>query len=165
VDAVIDEVCEAVRLRVEALALDRAGTPLPVVRARHPRQEQGAAANSQITVCPARRPHEWVHFASGGLTLHTYRVSVVAWTPGNQDNTPPEGWTPGEQGGTPAGAAPSAWEDALFLAFEGRPADLMGLDGLRDVRAETASYIDRGAFKRNWETVAVEVTAEIVRES
>jgi hypothetical protein len=100
-------------------------------------------------VSPTARPKSIRRF-SNQHDLHTYTIEVTLWTPGNQDNTPH--------------AEYSGWEDAIQQAFNRKPADLLNIDGLRDVRASTPHYVNRNAFKQMWDVIKIEVEVDIVRE-
>lgn len=146
----IDEVTNSVLARVQALGLSIAGNAVPVAKGKQPRQQAGESANTQITVHPAQRPHA-VRQLDTESDLHTYRVTVTAWTPGNADNS--------------ANAADySAVDDAVVTTLDHAPGELAGLgDGLFDVHAETGQYVDRGAYVKGWDTVQVLVEVQIVR--
>lgn len=146
----LDEVVNAVLTRVEALGLTIAGLAVPVVKGKQPKQEVGGSANTQITVHPSQRPHEFRQLDTAS-DLHTYRVTVTAWTPGNQDNT--------------SNAADySSVDDTIVTTLDHAPGELAGLgDGLYDVRAETGQYVDRGAFSKGWDVQQVNVEVQIVR--
>jgi hypothetical protein len=146
---VIDAVRDAVFDRVEGLGLSREMTVIPVAKGKTPKQERGSTANTQIMVSPTARPKGIRRF-SNQHDLHTYTIEVTLWTPGNQDNTPH--------------AEYSGWEDAIQQAFNRKPADLLNIDGLRDVRASTPHYVNRNAFKQMWDVIKIEVEVDIVRE-
>jgi hypothetical protein len=56
----------------------------------------------------------------------------------------------------------TALRDALKDAFKVKPADLMGLDNLRDVRALPGRLFDRALSKAGYDFQSVEVTVDIV---
>lgn len=145
----IDAVVNSVLDRAQALGLFIGGNAVPVAKGKQPRQQEGESANTQVTVHPAQRPHDFRRLDTAS-DLHTYRVVVTAWTPGNQDNS--------------ANAADySAVADAVVTTLDHKPSELAGLDGLFDVTARTGQYVDRGAFVKGWDTVQVLVEVEIVR--
>jgi hypothetical protein len=146
----IDTVLDAVASRVESLNLSLGGNAIPVAKGKHPRQGEGEGANTQVMVCPARDPRAQRRFTSRH-DLETYRVRVALWTPGNHDNT--------------ANLTElAAIEDQIQQALDHKPADLLGLDDLRDVRADTALFLDRPAFLDGWDALVTDVELDIVRE-
>ena len=147
----IDDVQDAVAAAVQALGLAFGSPPaaIPVVKGKQPRQQTGTSANVQITVSAAQRPREVKRFTSLH-DLHTFRLQVVGWTPGNADNTSNS-------------VANAAIEDALRQAFNKKPVDLLGIDDLRDVRAQTATYLDRSAFVKGWDVQGIDVEIDVVR--
>ena len=123
----IDDVLQAVEARLSALGLAWGGSPIPVSRGKVPRQGEGESAATQFMVSAATRPKDVRRFTNLH-DLHTYEVRIAFWTPGNRDNE------------TNLDAL-SAAEDAVARAFSRKPADLMGLDGLRDVSCRTAAFV------------------------
>lgn len=146
----IDDVLNAVVTRVAALALEFNEAAVPVGKRKFARQEDGDTAHVQFTVSAAQRPREIKRFTSRH-DLITHRAELVFWTPGNGDNR--------------ANLSElSRLELAAQQAFNRKPADLLGLDGLRDVRAETGTYLDRGAAMQGWDASLTNITVEVVEE-
>lgn len=146
----VDDVLDAIIDRLTAAGLTLAAAPVPVRKGKRPHQEEGESYPTQYTVCPAQPPKEPVRRFSNRHDLHVYRAQVVFWTPGNQTRTEnlPE---------------LAALEDAAQQLFDRRPADLLGLDGVRDVRASAGVFLDQGAYLQGWDVIATDVSVEIVR--
>lgn len=151
----IDDILSAVETHLSALALELVGTPVAVTRSKQPRQEDAGdtaapgRASTQITVAAAQsRPKSLKRF-SNIHDLYTFRVQAVVWTPGNADNS----------ANVPT---LSAWEGAIEKAFCRKPAGLLGLTGLRDVRATPGTFLDRAGFGVGWDTSATDIDIEIV---
>lgn len=145
----IDDVLTAIVTRVEALALTFNAAAVPVGKRKHPRQEDGDTRHTQFTVSEAQRSHESRRFDSVS-DLHTYRAELVFWTPSNGDN----------RGNIPALAA---LEDAPRMALNTKPADLAGIDGVFDVRAESGTFLNRAAFMAGWDAQLTNVEVEVVK--
>jgi hypothetical protein len=150
VAADIDFVLDRVVIRLESLDLDLDGTLVPVAKGKQPRQGEGETSNTQILVCPAADPKRARRFTNIH-ELHTYRLMILLWTPGNFDNTA-------------LMTELAELEDTIAQAFDVKPADLMGLDDLRDVRSDTDGFIPRGPFVQGWDVLALAVEVDIVRE-
>lgn len=142
-------VLDAVAARLAGLGLTLAGAVVPVSVAKQPHQQEGQTQATQLTVCAAPRAREsrrWTYLHQ----REDFGVLVVLWTPGNRDRT--------------ANFADlSAIEAAVNDAFDSKPADLMGLDGLRDCKADTNVFLDRGAYLQGWDASVTLVTVSIVR--
>jgi len=146
----IDDVLEAVAARLQGAGLSLAGTPVEARKSKQPHQEEGESRDVQFTVCAKPQPKDVRRFTSLH-DLHTYRLQVVLWSPGNRErlaNLPDL----------------AALEDAVQTLFDRRPDDLMGLDGVRDVKAATSVFLDLPAYLQGWDASATEVSVEIVRD-
>lgn len=146
----INDVLDAVVSRVESLSLTFLGNAIPVGKRKHPRQEDGEARHTQFGVSHEERGHEVVRFDSLS-DKHTYKVALVFWTPSNSDNVAnlPE---------------LSGLEDAARDAFNGDPADLVGLDGMLDVDATDGTFLDESAFfMTGWDAGLTRVTVQLVK--
>lgn len=153
----IEEFLTGLEEAVGDLSLALGATALPVVRGRQPKQEEGKSANAQITLhALPRTPHDTTRWNNKN-DLHKIRARVVLWTPGNIDG--------GSSALTAAAttAQHSAWEIALVNALDHKPANLLGIDGMRDLKASVPTYLDRGAFGKGWDVQVVEVEAQVVR--
>jgi hypothetical protein len=156
----IDDVVTAVLEHVETLglALEEGGPALPVIAAKQAHFEEGRDPTAQLTVCPATvRPHETTHHTNLHVR-HTFRIRISIWIPGNLDPA-----RVAETAGS-GSKGHAVIESALRDAFDEKPEGLMGLDGLRDVSAETSSYLDRPGYVKGWDVQSITVTVEIVRQ-
>lgn len=147
----LDDVLDALVSHLQGLDLQLAGLTVPVAKAKQPFAEEGQTPLTQFTVCAAQRPKDPVRRWTSIHDLHTYRLQVVFWTPGNRQrltNLPEL----------------AALEDAVQQGFNKKPPDLFGFDHLRDVRASTGVFLDRAAFLDQWDASATDVEVQIVRE-
>jgi hypothetical protein len=146
----IDDILNAVVTKVQALGLTFGGNPIPVEKGKQPRHAEGETANTQIFVHMAADPKRPRRFTSLH-DLQTFRIRVAFWTPGNFDNTANL-------------AALASIEDSLATALERKPADLLGLDDVRDVSSDSQFFVPKEPFLKGWDVIALDVEIEIVRE-
>ena len=146
----VDAVLDACVTRLEALGLAVGGVVVPVSKAKQPHQEQGQTPLTQFTVCPKQPSPRPSVKLDNVHDLDSFCVQLVLWTPGDRSRT------------TNLGDL-AAIEKAVFEAFDDRPPDDLGLADVLDVRADTATYLDRAAYLQGWDASATDVTVEIVR--
>src|SRR5262245_59127691 len=116
----IDQINQGIAARVATLGLTFETAPVPIKIRKLPRHQEGVAPVTQITVCKSPSP-ETVRRWGGIYDLWTYRHRVVVEAPNRDD----------QQANLPTY---SGWRDQIAKAFEQKPADLMGLDNLRDCK-------------------------------
>lgn len=148
----IDEILDAVVARIEAMEIEiSTGVPMPVAKAKHPVQEDGTeVAEEQITVHADPRPRRIRRF-NNQSDLHTYTVHATHWKPGNRDN---------ESNLTTL----SDLEESIGQEFRQKPADLLDLEDLRDVRGSPGVFLDSGGFGKGWDVSVVDIEIDIVRD-
>jgi hypothetical protein len=122
---------------------------VPIVKRKLPKRRQ-ADPDLFIVVCPSLRPDEirrWTNRHDRFLYFST--LAVIGRNKDDALTTLPEH---------------TALRDALKDAFKAKPADLMGLDNLRDVRAAPGRLFDRALAKAGYDFQSVEVTVDIVQD-
>jgi len=142
-------VLDAIVTRAQGLGLLADGAPVPIVKRKQPKRRQDDPP-LLIVVCPSQRPDEirrWTNIHDRFLYFST--VAVIGRNRDDQLTSLPEH---------------TALRDALKDAFKVKPADLMGLDNLRDVRATGGRLFDRALAKAGYDFQSVEVTVDIVED-
>lgn len=147
----LDTVLDAVRTHVLTL-----GLPLTPVKHKAGKFEDGLDTKPLLGVHRSEgKPEQITRWASrgatgGGYFSWTYRVTLsFIGANGNDQATTLANLT--------------SWRDTLCEAFKSKPTNLMGLDGLRDVRCKPAEFLPDTWIDKYLDVSLVDVEVEVIK--
>jgi hypothetical protein len=142
----VSTILDAVRAKVEALALEHAGVPIPVVKRKVTKAERDVDARTQITVVKSTDP-ETIDYFTNVHDLYGVILDVALVGPGNADQlTDLATWT--------------AARRAILAAFARKPADHLGLPNLWRVRAIPGEFLEPANLRANYDVTVARVLVQ-----
>jgi hypothetical protein len=145
-----NQVLDAIVTRAAGLGLLADGNPVPIVKRKLPKRRQDDPP-VMIVVCPSAERRDEIRRYTNRHDRFLY-FSTLAVIGRNKDDH------------LTALPEHTAIRDALKDAFKVKPADLMGLDDLRDVRSAGGRLFDRALSRAGYDFQTVEVTVDIVSD-
>lgn len=145
----IDSVLDGLVALVETLGLALGGEPVPVQKRKHLKRQKGVDPATRVVVMRSPLP-ETVKRWGGVYDRTTYRARVAVVSPNNDDQSAdlPDY---------------SSWRDQLVRLLSKKPADLLGLDGLQDLRARPGDFLPGDKIEEGYDVQWIDVEVSVVR--